>query len=503
MAGPDEWRAARPLVRQARDQLWERFQGDRNIVGIGFGPPSRGGRLQDTPACVIRVAHKVPLDQLAPGKAVPSTMDIRGHTIETDVVETGRFYAQEFREKERPALCGISVGHRDITAGTLGCLVKDLRDNDRLLMLSNNHVLANQNVCQAGDPIFQPGPYDWDNVPVPGNIIAKLTRWVPLLWNGPYNRVDAAVAAPDDDCSVYDDMKGDMTCSTSAQPAVGLLFAGSKAETLLNPIDDVMTALGVEMVFGPAARSTVTADDVIPPGAAVQKTGRTTEYTTGRIVAIDQIVSVTYDHGNWATFDDTIVTTAMSQGGDSGSVVCRGGSGASGFVFTCQFLATAEELTGVPFTQEWLSFSYARDKFLANTVAGRWLIDTLYLNESTAMYRSAEVRPQVPDEDRAFAQALYSQHGGDMKLALMNPDRDDIRVSEQFLLDAEESLARARKYMLPEEADAAAQTIALVRARGIVGKNGRDLITMLDDPELLAKLKEIAASTGSLVDPDD
>ncbi|MFC4121069.1 hypothetical protein [Nonomuraea zeae] len=499
MAGPEEWRRARPLVRQARDQLWQRFREDPNVVGIGFGPPTRGGEVQDTPSCIVHVVRKVPSSQLAPSRAVPGTLDIQGTTVETDVVESGVLYAYTFHQKERPAMGGISIGHPLITAGTLGCLVKDMRDGEKVAILSNNHVLAAENKAKAGDPIYQPGPLD---MPIsPDNRIATLTRYENLDFSGAYNRIDAAIAHLDDNCVVYDDIKGDMTRPTVAQPAVGLLFAGGPFQTILNPIGEVTSRLGIEMIHGPAARSVLTAEDVRPPGSPVQKTGRTTEYTTGRITAIDEIVTVRYT-GGYATFDGQILTTPMSQGGDSGSVVCRGGSGGTFFSFICPFLATAEELTGVPFTQEWMSISYARDKYLATTLVGRWLIDALYLNESTAMVRSAEVKPQVPDSDRAFAQALYSQHGGDMKLALMNPDRDDIRVSEQFIHDAEESLARARKFMLPDEAAAAEQTIALVRERGIVGMTGRDLLNLLDDPNLLQKLKEIAAGTGSLLDPD-
>jgi len=500
MAGPEEWRAARPRVRQARDQLWERFRDDQNVLGIGFGPPTRDGRRLDEPSCVVFVAHKIPLANLAPEDVVPRTLDIQGTEVETDVVETGRFYAYEYAEQERPATGGISVGHFKITAGTLGCLVKDVRNNGQLSILSNNHVLANENNCLVGDPIHQPGPLDAD--PTAGTRIGKLSRWINLKYDGSYNSVDAAIATPDNDCLIYDDMKSAMTRPTVAQPAVGLLFGGSDAVTLLNPIGDVAADLGIEMVYGAAARSLLTEADVRPPGAPVHKTGRTTEYTTGRVTAIDQIVRVAYNSGV-ATFDGVISTTPMSRPGDSGSVVCRGGSGEETLVFQCPFLTVAEDLTGVPFTQEWLSITYARDKYLAGTLVGQWLIDTLYLNEPTAMRRSTDVRSEIPAEDRAFAQALYAQHGGELKLALMNPDRDDVRVSEQFLLDTEEALARARRYMLPEEADAAQRAIALIRQQGVVGKNGRALITMLDSPELLAKLKEIVAGTGSLLDPDD
>ena len=43
----------------------------------------------------------------------------------------------------RPPFPGISVGHYKVTAGTLGCFVKD--EKDKVYVLSNNHVLGNTN----------------------------------------------------------------------------------------------------------------------------------------------------------------------------------------------------------------------------------------------------------------------------------------------------------------------------------------------------------------------
>jgi len=53
----------------------------------------------------------------------------------------------------------------------------------------------------------------------------------------------------------------------------------------------------------------------------VQKTARTTNYTTGRITAINATVHVGYGGGRVARFIDQIVTTNISAGGDSGSLV--------------------------------------------------------------------------------------------------------------------------------------------------------------------------------------
>lgn len=58
----------------------------------------------------------------------------------------------------RPVPCGVSVGHPQITAGTLGCLVRNAKG--QLFILSNNHVLSNSNSAQLGEPILQPAPSD-------------------------------------------------------------------------------------------------------------------------------------------------------------------------------------------------------------------------------------------------------------------------------------------------------------------------------------------------------
>ena len=68
-------------------------------------------------------------------------------------------------------------------------------------------------------------------------------------------------------------------------------------------------------------------------GTIVQKTGRTTNYTTGRITAINATIDVNYGGGRVARFKDQIVTTNMSAGGDSGSLVTTLDDVAVGLLF--------------------------------------------------------------------------------------------------------------------------------------------------------------------------
>jgi len=54
---------------------------------------------------------------------------------------------------------------------------------------------------------------------------------------------------------------------------------------------------------------------------AIKKCGRTTGFTQGEIQQIDVTVKVQYGGGRVALFTDQLLAGAMSQGGDSGSVV--------------------------------------------------------------------------------------------------------------------------------------------------------------------------------------
>src|SRR6266852_2258641 len=61
--------------------------------------------------------------------------------------------------RKRPLLIGLSIGHFRITAGTLGAFVR-LRKGGEVRILSNNHVLADEDRAKPGDAILQPGAYD-------------------------------------------------------------------------------------------------------------------------------------------------------------------------------------------------------------------------------------------------------------------------------------------------------------------------------------------------------
>ena len=94
----------------------------------------------------------------------------------------------------RPVPIGVSIGHPDVTAGTLGCRVSR---GCHQYVLSNAHVIANVNAGVAGDSILQPGPSDGGVHPT--DEIATLVESVPIIigTDDVENKVDAALALTD------------------------------------------------------------------------------------------------------------------------------------------------------------------------------------------------------------------------------------------------------------------------------------------------------------------
>ena len=179
--------------------------------------------------------------------------------------------------RHRPAACGYSIGHPTVTSGTIGLLVTYTEGPDagKAFILSNNHVLAANNSAYVGDDIVQPGRHDQGVVGA--DTIAFLHRWVPIDMRGS-NFVDAALAEV---------RGGTSSWSEYVTPFVAKIgYPGECDEAKI--------------------------------GMEVEKSGRTTEYTQGRVMSINTTIKVKYTMG-LVTFKNQIQTTSMSKGGDSGS----------------------------------------------------------------------------------------------------------------------------------------------------------------------------------------
>lgn len=296
---PDAIQCAREVLAGARAQLQERA----HVVATGVGLKQAAGQATATPCIVCSVAKKLTRSHLGSRDCVPETLD----GVPVDVVETGPIRALAARtDRQRPAPGGVSIGHRDITAGTLGCLV---RKDGRLFILSNNHVLANSNAAELGDPILQPGPLDGGGFP--DDWIANLEDFVPIAFLG----------AP-------------AGCSL-ARRGTQLLnsFLGRMGSDLrLRMVRESAITNLVDAAIARPRRDDEVSEDILEIGALIDiasaelgmeilKSGRTTELTRGRIEQVDVTVDVQYDAGRMARFTDQLMAGRMSQGGDSGSGV--------------------------------------------------------------------------------------------------------------------------------------------------------------------------------------
>ncbi len=275
-------------ISKVLKQSEARLLGKSNVVGVGIGEKIKDGKRTGKTCLKVYVEKKVAAEKLSKSDFVPSLIS----EVETDVVEVGKIRPLvSNRQRSRPARGGASIGHYKITAGTLGCLVKD-KKTGKTMILSNNHVLANSNKAKKGDAILQPGAADGGKVKK--DKIAQLERWVKVGFGKKANVVDAAVALPLDDKDVSPEIS-----------SVGIPKGTIKGKV----------------------------------GLVIQKTGRTTDHTLGEIKDVTATVRVDYD-GKAALFRNQIMTSAMSQGGDSGSLILDQKRQAVGLLFAGSDLVT-------------------------------------------------------------------------------------------------------------------------------------------------------------------
>lgn len=130
-------------------------------------------------------------------------------------------------------------------SGTLGGLIEK---NGEYFVLSNNHVLAQINQAQAGDPINQPGMLDNSCEAPSSDFIAELTGWKKLKITGK-NKVDAAIAKVNegDVATTGEILEIGIPGNTTVAPTVGMKVQKSgrttgrtKGEiTMVNAFGDV------------------------------------------------------------------------------------------------------------------------------------------------------------------------------------------------------------------------------------------------------------------------
>jgi hypothetical protein len=268
------------------------------IVGVGIGLPDPGEAAfslgaPGEPVLTIFTENEMPPEAIM-GQLAQAAGTSALSTVPLQVVPVGVVDAYSHRARHRPAPGGVSVGHVNVTAGTLGSRAIGLTApwTNRHLILSNNHVLANSNAGRVNDSIIQPGAYDGGRHPA--DQIAVLARWVPINFGGAPNFVDAAIG-----WAWHERIRGEQYYLSGGAPRY---------------------------------YRTGTAPLPASLGMLVGKSGRTTGLTQGRVTQIGVSINVNFGGGRVALFRNQIAIRSVnnnpfSAGGDSGSLIWNWAAG--------------------------------------------------------------------------------------------------------------------------------------------------------------------------------
>lgn len=207
---------------------------------------------------------------------------------------------------------------KQLSVGTLGFFLRD--GAGRTYLVSNNHVIAEENAAAVGDPVVQPGTLDLTStelslMPTRAKLhaalrIADLAAWVDIRFHGPqgipFNEVDCALA--------------ELATSQNTAEIARVGFGGRITGTAAPPAIDPATGA----LKGPTR---------------VWKAGRTTGWTEGDITEIAVVTDVTYGSGK-ARFRNQIGIRAspdnngpFSRQGDSGSGILDADHALVGLLF--------------------------------------------------------------------------------------------------------------------------------------------------------------------------
>jgi S1-C subfamily serine protease len=285
-------------MRNVLDRYRGRLHRLPNVHAVGIGYKIKNGVRTDTPAFIVSVDKKLPKALLAEDDIVPREIE----NTPTDVVERKPFNFLATTDRTRPAPGGVSIGIYSITAGTLSCVVK--RDGERYI-LSNNHVLAFLNQGQIDDPILQPGAYDGGTIE--NDTIARLYDYVPIMFSNNPCPVSLGIV--------------------KALNTVARLFGRQSRFAVLSGEAENK----VDCAIARPIRDSDVSDEILEIGLpqglkeprlwmGLQKMGRTTGYTEGKIIEMDVSLKVGMQP-DYALFVDQIMTDVPSDGGDSGSAV--------------------------------------------------------------------------------------------------------------------------------------------------------------------------------------
>jgi len=253
---------------------------DRNIIGVGISEKVTEKKPVGELSLCFYVEKKLSKRKVGPQKLIPPVMALPDGTAAfTDVKAVGRMRPQ-LNKRLSPIQSGYSVGHIEITAGTVGAIVKKSK---KYFILSNSHVLAMSGKAKIGDAIVFPGVADGGKASK--HVVAKLRQFERFVVGGKFaNYVDAALA-----------------------------------EIAVDRLDDLdFEIFGVKKTLGVAKPVR---------GMKVIKRGRTTGETESTVQDVNFRFILDYEEVGKVGFLDQVLCDRYTAGGDSGSIVVDKKSG--------------------------------------------------------------------------------------------------------------------------------------------------------------------------------
>jgi len=282
------------------------------VTAVGIGYRHKAGERTDELCLVVNVKEKLP--EVPRAEMVPQELKYGKLRVRTDVYESGDIRAMKSREDEwRPAPGGVSVGHEAITAGTLGCLLKK---DKKIYIMSNNHVLANENEAEIGDFILQPGPYDIHEEEKEKYRIAQLSDFEFLHFLGEPELPECKAGKLLVNLANYllRLYSPEYAFKLERKKPISRARRNRLDWAIAEPIDPEQVSSTLLELGEPGKPRKAEL------GLKVTKSGRTTGVTRGEITQLHVVTKVGYSQGT-AVFEEQIATPAMCEGGDSGSLL--------------------------------------------------------------------------------------------------------------------------------------------------------------------------------------
>jgi hypothetical protein len=430
----------RALLARASEHILELFGHDDNITGVGVGFRRRGGKVTDEPVVTVMVRKKRRPGLVSRRRLIPAEIDVDGTLCPTDVVQAQAVLMNAdgwpgLRTERVRALrfgCGVSNdADARPDAGTLGAIVRDNTD-ETIGILSANHVIADNNRAPEADPIYQPAELD---EPETGeNQIGRLKRWVEIT--GGATAVDAAIAQVEAGVRVNREYRGvEIEPPDEERPAIGMLVAGDGfGNVWLTSMATTLRELSVTLL--PPGRNVEASAP--PEGTKLEKVGRTTAYTAGRVYATGERIEVEVPGVGVVEYTGLIKAMWLGWNGDSGAMVIRHGNQEeriepreceakalisryiSEIFATCEILPTIQYAYGVPIAENDEELSdQVRDEFMSQSETGRFLITLTYLNTQLVNERLERRQSEIEQE---YAMGLYERYQPIIAEMMANPE---------------------------------------------------------------------------------